>query len=210
MGHKFAEIAFTPAVKAAQEASGSRENYASFEHGATHNDRLGPAEAAFITARDSFYMATVGETGWPYVQHRGGPPGFIHVLDGKTIGLADFRGNRQYVSVGNLSADNRVSLILVDYPNRQRLKILGRARIAGFELEPETLELLELPSYRARVERGMMIHIEAYDWNCPQHITPRYTLDQFETLAAPLKSRIAELEAQARELAERSATSKPE
>ena len=123
MGHRFAEIAFTPAVKAVQEAQGSRAHYAAGEAGAAHHDRLGPAELAFIAARDSFYMATVSETGWPYIQHRGGPPGFLRAVDETTVAIADFRGNRQYVSVGNLQRDDRVALILMDYANRRRQRL---------------------------------------------------------------------------------------
>ena len=193
MGHKFAEIAFTPNVKKAQEVNGSRRSYARLEHGEVHHDVLGPNEAAFIAERDSFYMATVRETGWPYIQHRGGPPGFIRVLDNKTIGFADFRGNRQYVSVGNLETDDRVSMILMDYPNRARLKILGRARLVGLD-EQDILHRLSLPDYRAVVERGVVITIEAFDWNCPQHITPRFTPAEIEEAVAPLRQRIAELE----------------
>ena len=143
--------------------------------------------------RDSFYMASVSETGWPYIQHRGGPAGFLKVLDDKSIGFADFRGNRQYVSVGNLQADDRVSLFLMDYANQTRLKILGRARIVNSS-EAEILQRLALPAYRAQVERGIVISIAAFDWNCPQHITQRYTLEEIEAATAPLRKRIEELE----------------
>jgi len=193
MSHRFAEIAFTPNVKKAQEINGSRRSYARLEQGEVHHDVLGPDEASFIAERDSFYMATVSETGWPYIQHRGGPPGFIRVLDNKTIGFADFRGNRQYVSVGNLETDDRVSMILMDYPNRARLKILGRARLVELD-EQDTLNRLSLPDYRAVVERGFVITIEAFDWNCPQHITPRFTPAEIETAVAPLRQRVADLE----------------
>jgi uncharacterized protein len=195
MGHRFAELAFTPAVKAAQVREGSRDAYRKLEEGEPHHDRLGPAEAAFLAARDSFYLASVGETGWPYVQHRGGPPGFLKVLDERTIGFADFRGNRQHVSVGNLGGDDRVSLILVDYPNRRRLKILGRARVAEPDREPGAVARLEVPGYRAKVERGILVAVEAFDWNCPQHITPRYTEAEVAEAVAPLRARVAELEA---------------
>lgn len=193
MGHKFAELAFTPEVKAAQERNGSRLAYARMEAGEDHHNVLGPSEAGFIAARDSFYMATVSETGWPYIQHRGGPIGFVRALDDKTIGFADFRGNRQYVSVGNLQSEDRVSLFLMDYPNRARLKILGRARIVDAN-DKETLRRLSMPEYRVQVERGILISIEAFDWNCPQHITPRFTLAEIEEGTAPLRQRIAELE----------------
>jgi hypothetical protein len=192
MGHKFAELAFTDTVKAVQEEFGSRAAYARREGGDDVNDSLGPNEAAFIAERDSFYIATVSETGWPYVQHRGGPKGFLRVLDQKTIGFADFSGNRQYVSVGNVITNDRVSLFLMDYPNRTRLKLLGHMRVIGPE-DPERFAELADPTYRARVERGLIITVDAFDWNCPQHITPRYTAD--EVAVGPLKARLAELEA---------------
>lgn len=194
MGHRFAELAFTPTVMAVQEHEGSRDSYRRLEGGEAHHDRLGPAEASFIAARDSFYMATVSETGWPYLQHRGGPRGFLKVLDEGTIGFADFRGNRQYVSVGNLSGDDRVALILVDYPNRRRLKILGRARAVTMD-DAAKLGRLDLPGYRAKVERGLLIAVETFDWNCPQHLTPRFTAEEIASAVAPLHARIAELEA---------------
>jgi predicted pyridoxine 5'-phosphate oxidase superfamily flavin-nucleotide-binding protein len=193
MGHRFAEIAFTPNVKKAQEINGSRRSYARLDKSEVHHDVLGPREATFIAERDSFYMATVSETGWPYIQHRGGAPGFVRVLDQKTIGFADFRGNRQYISVGNLETNDRVSMILMDYPNRARLKILGRARLVGLD-EQDILTRLSLPDYRAVVERGFLITVEAFDWNCPQHITPRFTPAEIEKAVAPLHQRIAELE----------------
>ena len=193
MSHRFAEIAFTPNVKKAQEINGSRRSYARLDKGEVHHDVLGPREAAFIAERDSFYMATVSETGWPYIQHRGGAPGFVRVLDQKTIGFADFRGNRQYISVGNLETNDRVSMILMDYPNRARLKILGRARLVGLD-EQDILTRLSLPDYRAVVERGFVITVEAFDWNCPQHITPRFTPAEIEKAVAPLHQRIVELE----------------
>jgi predicted pyridoxine 5'-phosphate oxidase superfamily flavin-nucleotide-binding protein len=196
MGHRFAEIAFTATVKALQDAQGSRANYLPFEDGAAHHDRLGPAEAGFIAARDSLYIASVSETGWPYVQHRGGPPGFLRVLDERTIGFADFRGNRQYVSLGNLARNDRVSLILMDYARRRRLKVLGRARAVGAGADAALLARLEVPDYRARVEHGLVITIEAFDWNCPQHITPRFTAAEATEAAAPLRERVAALEAE--------------
>jgi len=197
MGHRFMEIAFTDEVKREQERHGSRANYARAEGGEPWADELGPDETAFLTARDSFYMASVGSSGWPYVQHRGGPPGFVKVLDPRTFGFADFRGNRQYVSVGNVRGDDRVATIFVDYPRRQRLKILGHARLVG-EDEPELLARLRDPGYRARVERGWVITVAGFDWNCPQHITPRWTEAEIAAATQPLRDRVAELE---RELA---------
>jgi hypothetical protein len=200
MGNRFAEIAFTPTVRRVQEQMGSRAAYARMERGPDKNHELGPDEAEFIAARDSFYMATVSETGWPYLQHRGGPAGFARVLDATTIGFADFRGNRQYVSVGNVMRDERVALLFMDYPNQARLKVLGRASLIGLELR-ETLDRLEMPGYGARVERGFLVRVEAFDWNCPQHITQRFTLAEIEDATAPLRRRIAELEARLQESA---------
>ena len=197
MGHKFAEIAFTKSVREVQQELGSRKGYLSMEVGEDSNHLLGEREREFISARDSFYMASVSDTGWPYVQHRGGPAGFMKVLNERTIGFADFRGNRQYVSVGNLRKDDRVSLFFMDYPNRQRLKLLGRVRLLtadssvdqSLEDSAEDLALLsklKVDDYRGRVERGFVIDVEAFDWNCPQHITPRYTQPEVDELISPL------------------------
>jgi predicted pyridoxine 5'-phosphate oxidase superfamily flavin-nucleotide-binding protein len=175
MARAFANISFTDSVKKAQTRYGSREANAGFERGEMEGNLLTLREAEFIGQRDSFYQATVSETGWPYVQHRGGPAGFIKVIDESTIGYADFRGNRQYVSVGNLNANNLISMILMDYPNRRRLKIWGRVEIVHADEFPEIIAQLEMPGYRARVERGILIRVDAWDWNCPQHITPRYS-----------------------------------
>jgi len=175
MARAFAKIAFTPNVQAAQVRMGSREAYRSAELGELETVELSPYETEFIGARDSFYLGTVGENGWPYVQHRGGPAGFLKVLDAHTIGYADFSGNRQYISVGNLDGDNRVSLFLMDYPGQRRLKIWGRARLIDEDTEPALIARLESPDYRARVERGVVIAVEAFDWNCPKYITPRFT-----------------------------------
>ncbi|WP_374512351.1 pyridoxamine 5'-phosphate oxidase family protein [Niveibacterium sp.] len=192
MSRAFADISFTPSVKAAQTRYGSRENNRGFELAEDPRNELQDHEVEFIASRDSFYQATVSESGWPYVQHRGGPAGFLRVLDARTIGYADFRGNRQYLSVGNLNANDRVSLILMDYANRRRLKLWGRARIVHEADAPELIVQLEVPSYRARVERGVLIHVEAIEWNCPQHITPRFTQAEVNAAAAPL---LAELNA---------------
>lgn len=196
MTHRFLEIATTPAVRAAQEAQGSRRAYARQEEGVPHHDRLGGSEAAFIAARDSFYMASVSETGWPYLQHRGGPQGFLRVLDETTLGFADLRGNRQYLSLGNLSADDRLCLFLMDYGNQARLKIFGRARFHDLAAEPELARRLIVPGYRAVPERGMTIKVEAFDWNCPQHITPRFSEAELAPALAPVRQRLEELEAE--------------
>jgi predicted pyridoxine 5'-phosphate oxidase superfamily flavin-nucleotide-binding protein len=179
----FAEIAFTPAVQAQQLAHGSRETYARLQAEAEPQG-LGPRETAFFANADSFYLATVGETGWPYVQHRGGPRGFVRVISPSRIAFADFRGNRQYVSAGNVSHDDRVSLIVMDYPNKRRLKLLGRLRFADAAAAPaELVAAVEIPDYRGHLERVAVIDIEAFDWNCPQHITQRFTLSEIEAAA---------------------------
>lgn len=196
MTHRFLEIATTPAVKAAQEAQGSRRSYARQEEGEPHHDRLGEAEAGFIATRDSFYLASVSETGWPYLQHRGGPEGFLRVLDETTLGFADLRGNRQYLSLGNLSADDRLCLFLMDYGHRARLKIFGRAQFHDLAAEPELARRLIVPGYRAVPERGMTIKVEAFDWNCPQHITPRFSEAELAPALAPVRQRLEELEAE--------------
>ena len=183
MAHKFADIMFTDGVKAAQHQLGSRTRMAAFAEQAGPNDVLTDAEVQFIERRDSFYLATVNEDGWPYVQHRGGPPGFLKAVGPNRIAYADFRGNMQLLSVGNVSGNDRVSLILMDYPNRRRLKLLGHMRVANAdEVAPVILATVKPPNYRALVERVVTIDVVAYDWNCPQHITPRYTEAEFATL----------------------------
>lgn len=192
MAHRFAEIAFTPRVRALQEKNGSAAAYAAHLASPEQiNAHLGEAEAAFIAGRDSFYMASVGETGWPYVQHRGGPPGFLKVLDAQTIGFADFRGNRQYISLGNTSRDGRICLFLMDYPNRSRLKLFGHASVTN---DPDAIAKLAMPDYRGRVERVWLIRVEGFDWNCPQHITPRFTEAEVAAAVAPLHAQIRALE----------------
>lgn len=195
MTSRFLNVMFSPAVKAAQEANGSRNAYANRD-GATEPDRLTDNEAAFIASRDSFYMATIGNGGWPYVQHRGGPAGFVKVLSESTLGLADYRGNRQYVSVGNLADDNRAAFFFMDYPRRTRLKLLGRVRTVDSKANPDLAAALIDPAYKAAPERAFLIDVEAFDWNCPQHITPRYTLEDIAPSVEALKARIAELESE--------------
>jgi predicted pyridoxine 5'-phosphate oxidase superfamily flavin-nucleotide-binding protein len=195
VGYDFLDIATTPSVRAAQLANGSR---AIWERATRDrpSDRFTPETAAFIAARDSFYLATVSETGWPYVQHRGGPAGFLKVLDDHTLGFADFAGNRQYISVGNAAANDRAALFLMDYPNRARLKIFARMELRDLRAEPELAAKLMLPNYRARPERAVLLHLEAFDWNCPQHITPRFTAADIEAAVQPLTTRLAALEAE--------------
>ena len=203
----FAEIAFTPAVQALQEAHGSRSAYARMGAAGGPEEGLSAREMEFLSAADSFYMATVSETGWPYVQHRGGPRGFLRVISPTRLAFADFGGNRQYVTAGNVSQDDRVSLFIMDYANRRRLKLLGRLRFEDVaDADPELALAVELPGYRARVERIATIDVEAFDWNCPQHITPRYTLEQVEAASKPLHERIVALEAEVRALRSAAAT----
>lgn len=197
MASAFAEIAFTPKVREQQTRNGSARMYDRFltpEHAA--GDRLGPAETEFVEARDGFYQATVSETGWPYVQFKGGQPGFLKVLDERTIGYADLRGNRQYLSLGNLDTDDRVALILMDYPNRRRLKVLGRARAVEYADEPALIARLAVPGYRGKPERAMLITVEALDWNCPQHIPMRLTLEELEPHLAPVRAEVERLAAE--------------
>ncbi len=192
MTHHFADIAFTDSVKGAQQSYGSREHNDRLQANAGPNDELGPREAEFISLRDSFYIATVSETGWPYVQHRGGPAGFLKLLSPTRIAFADFRGNLQLISTGNVSESDKVSLILMDYPQRRRLKILGHLRFENADsVDPATLAAVEVPGYRARVERVATIDVVAYDWNCPQHITPRYTEEEFARFQHRLEMNIA-------------------
>lgn len=201
MGRRFQELAFTPLVQQEQKKHGSREQYQrAYEHGKA-GDALGAQEQAFIAARDSFYMASVSETGWPYVQHRGGPAGFLHVLDPKLLAFADLRGNKQYVSLGNLEHDARVALFLMDYPHQTRLKILGRVEIhEGDVRAAELLPQLETGEKGAVAERVILVHVEAFDWNCPQHITPRYTIEELQETLKPMRQRVEELEAENAEL----------
>ncbi len=202
MAYGFLDIALTPSVKAAQAANGSAELWFDF-HGNRAFDRFTPSETEFITARDSFYMASVSETGWPYMQHRGGPRGFLRVLDETMLGFADFRGNRQYISIGNVAANDRVALFLMDYPGRRRLKILAHAEERDLASDPKLAERLATPGYKAKAERAMLFHLEAFDWNCPQHITPRYTESELIPILQPVRQRIAELEMENKELRRR-------
>jgi ferredoxin-NADP reductase/predicted pyridoxine 5'-phosphate oxidase superfamily flavin-nucleotide-binding protein len=193
MTRAYSDITFTPAVLAMQTSMGSRSAFAPLDHVDDRRDALTAEEAEFIHARDGFYQATVNESGWPYVQFRGGPAGFLKVLDSKTIGYADFRGNVQYISAGNLLGNDRVSIILMDYASQRRLKILGRVRLVSESEDPALMARLELPNYRAQVERAVVVTVEAYDWNCPQHITPRFTETEIEEAVAPLHAELARL-----------------
>ncbi|OUR81234.1 pyridoxamine 5'-phosphate oxidase [Colwellia psychrerythraea] len=195
MAHKYAQLAFTETVRAMQQEQNSRAGYASMDQGEDYNFLLSAVEAEFIAQRDSLYMASVSETDWPYVQHRGGPKGFLKVLDASTLGFADYKGNRQYVSAGNFRNNDRVALIFVDYPNKRRLKLMGRISQVA-EDDWQTLASLEDNNYRAKVERGFVIKVEAFDWNCPQHITPRYSESELESLITPLTNELSEVKAQ--------------
>lgn len=191
MAMKYLETMMTESVLRAQQQYYGHA--AKITH-APERDFLSEGEADFIGARDSFYFGTVSETGWPYVQHRGGPKGFLRVLNSSTLVFADYQGNRQLLSTGNLSVDDRVSLFLMDYPNRARLKILGRARVEDARSHPDLAAQLAIPGLNARVERIVFIDVVSFDWNCPKYITPRYSREEVEELIGPLKARITELE----------------
>jgi predicted pyridoxine 5'-phosphate oxidase superfamily flavin-nucleotide-binding protein len=193
MAYPFGSLVFTPVVKALQERYGSRRSYAKREESRFSQDALGPDEEGFLAECDSFYMASIGETGWPYVQHRGGPKGFLKVLDEHTIGFADFRGNKQYISTGNLTTNERVALILVDYPRQARLKILGRAQLFEGADAGEWIEKLRDPDNATPIERVFIIHVAAFDWNCQQHITRRFTEEQIRNVLAPFEKRMEQL-----------------
>jgi predicted pyridoxine 5'-phosphate oxidase superfamily flavin-nucleotide-binding protein len=192
MAANFLNLAVTESVRKAQEHYfGGSQKFV----GAPERDALTEDESNFIRNRDSFYMATISESGWPYIQHRGGRPGFLRVLNPNTLAFADYRGNRQMLSTGNLAANDRVALFLMDYPQRTRLKILGHARVEDARQHPELVEQLAEPEIQRIVERLFFVEIVSFDWNCPKYITPRYSVEEIQELVAPLKERIAELEA---------------
>jgi uncharacterized protein len=195
MAKNYAEIAFTESVKRQQEQYGSRQQYARMDRLA-RGTTLTFAETEFIAARDGFYLATVGTNGYPYVQFRGGPPGFLRVLGAQTLGYADFRGNRQHITLGNLDQNDRTALILMDYANRSRLKLYARIEVIQANDRPDLIDRLRVPGYEAEVERVMLLHVEAFDWNCPQHITPRFTMEEIQAMNAPLYEHVAKLEAE--------------
>lgn len=178
----YAKLAFSDPIKALQEEKGSRQSYERMEQ-FTFPDGLSYRELSFIKERDSFYVASFGENGFPYIQHRGGPKGFLKVIDLKTLAFLDFRGNKQYITTGNVQTHNKISLILVDYPNRTRLKIYAEAEVVSLSEVPELSEKLKLEDYKYTAERIFLFHIKAFDWNCPQHITPRYTLEDISKMA---------------------------
>jgi predicted pyridoxine 5'-phosphate oxidase superfamily flavin-nucleotide-binding protein len=193
MADRFMQTVLTPSVLAAQDHYFGR--HAALDS-APERDPLTDEERSFIAARDSFYMATITENGWPYVQHRGGKPGFLRVVSPTQLAFADYKGNRQMLSTGNLAANDRVALFLMDYPRRERLKILGHARVEDARQHPELVAQFAAPETRGIVERVFLLEVVSFDWNCPKYITPRYTAAEVEVAVAPLKQRIAELEAQ--------------
>jgi uncharacterized protein len=179
MNKNFTELAFTESVKGVQEEYGSRAAYSRMEES---GDRyiLTDKETTFIESLDSFFIATVGENGWPYMQFRGGPKGFLKKIDDTTIGMADFRGNRQYISVGNIKVSGKAALFLIDYPSQTRLKIWTESEVLDTDQNQALLDKVALPDYNAVIERLIIFKIQAYDWNCPQHITPRYTAEEIK------------------------------
>lgn len=202
MAKNFAEIAFTDSVKKLQEKYGSRASYERMEK-FNIVDGLTENEISFVQNRDSFYLASIGVKEFPYIQHRGGPKGFLKVLDTKRLGFIDFTGNKQYVSVGNMATNNNISLIMIDYSSRSRLKIFAKSEIIELKDNPELYELLDLKDYKFRPERMMVFHIEAYDWNCPQHITPRYTVDEINEAFLPQQEYVAKLKEEIKVLKEK-------
>ncbi len=180
----YAALAFTDGIKAIQERLGSRGTYERMER-MSYAEGLTAVERNFIGQLDSFYLASSGANGFPYIQHRGGPKGFIRVLDDQTIGIVDFSGNRQYISVGNIEQNPKVSLMLLSYPLRARLKLYAEAEIVEIRDNPELYALLKPEEYKFKPERLLLFHIQAYDWNCPQHITPRYTLEEINKFNDP-------------------------
>lgn len=191
MATKYLDLMFTDAVCRAQtQYYGQAGKIAD----APDRDPLGQAEADFIATRDSFYMGSISESGWPYVQHRGGPEGFLRLTNATTLVFADYKGNRQLLSTGNLLVNDRVALFLMDYKNRERLKILGHARIEDAREHPERIKQVTDLKMRSSVERLVFIDVVSFDWNCPKCITPRYSAEEVEELAGPLRRRIAELE----------------
>jgi uncharacterized protein len=190
----FGSLVFTPLVKKLQDRYGSRRQYERMENSGGSQDRFTAFETAFLAERDSFYWATMGSTGWPYVQHRGGPKGFLKVIDDHTLAFGDFRGNKQYISTGNLLTDNHVAMIMVDYPRQARLKILGRVEVLEGDPATDWLDRVRVPGEKTPIERVFVIHVEAYDWNCPQHITPRYTVEEIREGMRSIENRVEALE----------------
>jgi predicted pyridoxine 5'-phosphate oxidase superfamily flavin-nucleotide-binding protein len=183
MPHTFAKTMFSNAARKLQERFGSRASYERMANSGYGEQKLGLNEVDFIAARDSFYMATVSGEGWPYIQHRGGIRGFLQVLDESTLAFGDYAGNKQYISAGNLTENDRVSVFLMDYPNRTRLKVIGHARIVEPAEDPDLSARFGGVEPGTRLERILVIQVVGFDWNCPQHITPRFTLEEIQTIA---------------------------
>ena len=199
MSKHYGSIAFTDAVVGVQREYGSDGFYGRKRvqgNAAPGIDALTDDEREYLAERDSFYLATVSETGWPYVQYRGGPRGFLRVVDDHTIGWADFRGNLQYISTGNVGGDDRVALIALDYAHQRRLKIFGHARVVTVAEDPALVKSFADPDYSAEVERAVLVTVQAYDWNCQQHITPRFSAAELEPHLAPLRRQLADLQAE--------------
>lgn len=205
MSQSYRSIAFTPSVVDSQVRYGSRAAMQRADHpvGIPGPDALTDLERAFVAEQDHFYLATTSQSGWPYVQFRGGPAGFVTSLDEHTLAWADLRGNRQYISVGNLAHDAKVAMIFLDYARQVRLKVFGLARVRDVEASEPYVGPLVVPTDRVIVEREVRIEVQGFDWNCPQHITPRYTASELAVSLAPMRSRIHELEAENRELERR-------
>jgi predicted pyridoxine 5'-phosphate oxidase superfamily flavin-nucleotide-binding protein len=202
MSYGFMDIAITPSVRRAQAEMGADHFWSDFK-GHREFDRFTAQETAFIAQCDSFYMASVSETGWPYVQHRGGPAGFLKVLDDRTLAFVDYRGNRQYITTGNLTENDRTCLFLIDYPARTRLKIYARAEKLALDADPVLTEAITDGAYGAKAERIFRLKLEAFDWNCPQHIVPRYTEAEFLAASRHLLDKVAQLEQENASLRER-------
>lgn len=199
MSYGFLDVAVTPSVRAAQARMGTDRIWQDFK-GHREFDRFTENESAFISERDSFYMATVSETGWPYVQHRGGPRGFLRLVDDHTLAFADYRGNQQYISTGNLAVDDRACLFLMDYPHRARLKIYVHVETLALDNDPDLTALVTMPDYKAKLERIFRLRLKTFDWNCHQHITPRFTEHEIAEAVRPLRDRLAQLEFENAEL----------
>jgi predicted pyridoxine 5'-phosphate oxidase superfamily flavin-nucleotide-binding protein len=197
----YGELAFSDAAKALQEEVGSRRAYQQMEKNQVV-DGLTDNEVRFIDNQDHFYMASYGENGYPYIQHRGGPAGFVKVLDERTVAFVDFSGNKQYISAGNIETNANVALIMISYPHRARLKLYAKARIVQIADQPELFEQIDPAEYKHKPERMIVLDIQAYDWNCPQHINPRYTTEEIQQAFAPQRQRLAELEAENKALKE--------
>lgn len=205
MPYGFLDIAVTPSVRAAQAEMGADRIWSNFK-GHREFDRFTESEGAFIADRDSFYMASVSETGWPYIQHRGGPRGFLKLIDDRTLAFADYRGNHQYISTGNLAANDRACLFLMDYPNRARLKIYVRVERLTLDADRELTGLVTDADYKASPQQIFRLRLESFDWNCGQHITPRFTEQEVAQAVLPLRERLAKLEAENAELRARAET----